>query len=60
MNEHRSEAAFETVIEAHLLTNGFVPVRPANPDFEPIVLTGADAQQLQLVAELVEVLTNEA
>lgn len=26
MNEHRREAAFETVIETHLLANGYVPV----------------------------------
>ena len=31
-----------------------------HPDFHPIVLTLADEEQLQVVAELVEVLTNEA
>jgi type I restriction enzyme R subunit len=37
-----------------------ITLKPVNPDFEPIVLTGADEQQLQVVAELIEVLTNEA
>ena len=36
-----------------------ITLKPLNPDFRPIVLTGADEQQLQVVAELVEVLTNE-
>ena len=36
-----------------------ISLKPLNPDFQPIVLTGADEQQLQVVAELVEVLTNE-
>ena len=31
-------------------------LEPVNPDFEPIVLTGADEGQLQVIAELVEVL----
>jgi len=33
-----------------------ITLKPVNPDFEPIVLTGADEGQLQVVAELVEVL----
>jgi hypothetical protein len=37
-----------------------IRLKPLNPDFQPIVLTGADEQQVQVVAELVEVLTNEA
>ncbi len=37
-----------------------ITLKPVNPAFEPIVLTGADEQQLQVVAEMVEVLTNEA
>jgi len=37
-----------------------ITLKPVNPDFEPIILTGADEGQLQVVAELVEVLTNEA
>jgi SOS-response transcriptional repressor LexA len=35
-------------------------LKPVNPDFEPIILTGADEGQLQVVAELVEVLGGEA
>jgi type I restriction enzyme R subunit len=35
-----------------------IKLKPLNPDFQPIVLTGADERQLQVVAELVEVLTN--
>ena len=37
-----------------------VTLKPVNPNFEAIVLTGADEQQLQVVAELVEVLTDDA
>lgn len=37
-----------------------IRLNAVNPDFQPIVLTGADEQQLEVVAELVEVLTNEA
>ncbi len=29
---------------------------PVSPDFEPIVVTGADEAELQVLAELVEVL----
>lgn len=77
MNEHRSEAAFETVIELHLLASGYVPMDRDGFDraraiFPETVLsfirdtqprewaTGADERQLQVVAELVEVLTNGA
>jgi SOS-response transcriptional repressor LexA len=33
-----------------------ITLKPVNPDFEPIVLTGKDEGDLQVVAELVEVL----
>ena len=33
-----------------------ITLKPVNPDFEPIVLTGADEGELQVIAELVEVL----
>ena len=33
-----------------------ITLRPLNPDFEPIVLTGADEGSLKVVAEVVEVL----
>jgi SOS-response transcriptional repressor LexA len=37
-----------------------ITLKPVNPDFEPIVLTGADEGQLQVVAEVVEVLGRES
>ena len=37
-----------------------ITLEPVNPDFEPIVLTDADEGELQVVAELVEVLQREA
>jgi len=33
-----------------------ITLKPVNPDFQPIVLTGADEGQLKVIAELVEVL----
>ena len=33
-----------------------ITLKPVNPDFEPIILTGADEGELQVVAEVVEVL----
>jgi hypothetical protein len=33
-----------------------ITLKPVNPDFKPIVLTGADEGQLQVIAEFVEVL----
>jgi SOS-response transcriptional repressor LexA len=33
-----------------------ITLKPLNPDFKPIVLTGAQAGQLQVIAEFVEVL----
>ena len=35
-----------------------ITLRPVNPDFDPIVLTGAGEDQLQVIAELVETLTS--
>lgn len=32
-----------------------ITLKPANPDFEPIVLTGKDERELQVIAELVEI-----
>lgn len=37
-----------------------ITLKPVNPDFKPIVLTGADEGQLQVVAEFVEVLGGES
>lgn len=36
-----------------------ITLKPVNSDFKPIVLTGADEGQLQVIAELVEVLGSE-
>ncbi len=33
-----------------------ITLKPTNPDFEPIVLTGAEEDQLEVVAEMIEVL----
>jgi hypothetical protein len=33
-----------------------ITLKPANPDFEPIVLTGKDEGELQVIAEFLEVL----
>lgn len=33
-----------------------ISLKPANPDFQTIVLTGADAGQIKAIAEVVEVL----
>ena len=37
-----------------------ITLKPVNPDFEPIVLAGADEGELQVIAELVEVLERKA
>ena len=37
-----------------------ITLKPVNPDFEPIVLTGTDEGELQVIAELVEVLESKA
>ena len=39
---------------------GTLIMKPVNPDFEPIILTGADDGQLQVIAEMVEVLKRRA
>ena len=37
-----------------------ITLKPVNPDFQPIVLTGAEEGELQVIAELVEVLGGES
>jgi hypothetical protein len=37
-----------------------VTLKPLNPDFQPIVLTGAEDGQVQVIAECVEVLGGES
>ena len=46
----------EKVTEGDSWRHEKITLEPVNPDFEPIVLTGADEGQLQVIAELVEVL----
>lgn len=38
--------------------HGRIALEPANPEFEPIVLSGAEEDQLQVIAEFVEVLAD--
>jgi hypothetical protein len=37
-----------------------ITLRPLNPDFEPIIRTGPDPEELLVIAELVEVLSGKA
>lgn len=37
-----------------------ITLKPINPDFEPIVLTGNDERELQVIAELIEVLGGDS
>lgn len=37
-----------------------ITLKPLNPNFEPIVLTGKDEGELQVIAELVEVLGGQS
>jgi type I restriction enzyme R subunit len=52
VKRYRSSKATEDDSWRH----GRITLEPVNPDFEPIVLTGADEGELQVIAELVEVL----
>ena len=52
VKRYRSEKAKEGDSWRHVK----ITLKPVNPDFEPIVLTGADEGESQVVAELVEVL----
>lgn len=36
-----------------------ITLKPVNPNYQPITLTEADSAELQVVAELVEVLSSE-
>jgi SOS-response transcriptional repressor LexA len=36
-----------------------IALKPINPDFEPIILSGADEGQLQVIAEVLEVLGSQ-
>ena len=56
VKRYKSEKAEEGDLWRHVK----ITLDPVNPDFEPIVLTGADEGELQVVAELVEVLERRA
>ena len=45
----------EKIAEGDSWRHERITLKPLNPDFEPIVLTGSDGEDLQVVAELVEV-----
>jgi SOS-response transcriptional repressor LexA len=47
----------EKAAEGDSWRHATITLKPLNPDFEPIVLTGRDEGELQVVAELVEVLS---
>jgi type I restriction enzyme R subunit len=46
----------EKVVEGDSWRHARITLKPINPDFQPIVLTGAEEGEVQVVAELVEVL----
>ena len=52
VKRYKSEKAEEGDLWRHVK----ITLDPVNPDFEPIVLTGADEGDLQVIAELVDVL----
>ena len=52
--------ASEKVEEGDSWRHDKITLKPINPNFEPIVLTGADDGELEVIAELVEVLGREA
>lgn len=48
----------EKAQEGDLWRHEKILLEPVSPDFEPIVLTDADEGELQVIAELIEVLEN--
>ena len=50
----------EKTKDADSWRHAMITLKPVNPDFEPIVLSGAEQGQLQVVAELIEVLSGKA
>ena len=46
----------EKAAEGDSWRHATITLKPVNPDFRPIVLTGAEDEQVQVIAELVEVL----
>ena len=50
----------EKVKDADSWRHGRITLKPVNPDFKPILFTGAEEGEVQVIAELVEVLRSEA
>ena len=50
----------EKVKDGNSWRHARITLKPLNPDFEPIMLTSAEEGELQVIAELVEVLSGEA
>ena len=50
------DGKWQALDKIRILMGAEITLLPVNPDFEPIVLTGADEDELQVVAELVEAL----
>ena len=50
----------EKVVDNDTWRHERITLKPVNPDFEPIVLTGRDEGELTVIAELVEVLGGES
>ena len=50
----------EKVGDADSWRHAKIMLKPVNPDFKPIVITGADEGQIQVIAELVELIGGNA
>lgn len=50
----------EKAAKSHSWRHEKITLKPVNPDFEPIVLTRADDDEMQVIAELVEVIGIDA
>ena len=57
---HRKALRSEKTKDADSWRHAMITLKPVNPDFQPIVLSGAEQGQLQVVAELIEVLSSKA
>ena len=51
----RIAKAFDIAKEGDSWHHEKLTLKPLNPDFEPIALTGADEDELKVIAELLEV-----
>lgn len=52
--------ASEKTKDADSWCHAMITLKPVNPDFQPIVLSGAEQGQLQVVTELIEVLSGKS